>query len=651
MIDTNRKLLGQLLDEAEQTEMDFESGILPLENLSDHLHRVWAPVSHLHAVTNSPELRQAYNESLPVLAGYETEIGQDERLYQLYKKVAISLPDERKDGAVRLVQHALRGFRLSGVNLPTQKKERFKAIVEELSQLQAGFEQNVLDSMAAWSHHETSEDALAGIPATVLEQAGSNARDESLKGSLFRLDQPTYTAIITHAENRDLRFLFFKAWVTRASAENTSETAFDNTRVIEQILALRHELAGLVEFSNYADYSLASKMADSVAEVQAFLEDLADHSRKTAEDELATLERFAGQSLAAWDIAFYSEKLRLQKYSVSDEQLRPYFPVDSVLTGLFAVVGKLYGLKVRQVEDVDIWQPDVRYYSLANETGDTVGGFFVDLFSRPNKRSGAWMDECMIRKNIDQKLQNPEAHLICNFAGPTESTPCLLNHDDVVTLFHEFGHTLHHLLTRVDYPSVSGINGVPWDAVELPSQFMENFAWQPEVVTMISGHYLTGDPLPAELLEKLRASRIFQAGLKMIRQLEFSLFDLRLHAEYDPKSGSNLLPLLDEIRSRVGVVEQPEFSRFANAFSHIFGGGYAAGYYSYKWAEVLAADAWSAFEDQGIFSAELASRFRQEILEIGGTRRIADAFKAFRGRAPEIQPLLRQAGITKGESA
>jgi oligopeptidase A len=410
-------------------------------------------------------------------------------------------------------------------------------------------------------------------------------------------------------------------------------------------------LAGLVEFSNYADYSLASKMADSVAEVQAFLEDLADHSRKTAEDELATLERFAGQSLAAWDIAFYSEKLRLQKYSVSDEQLRPYFPVDSVLTGLFAVVGKLYGLKVRQVEDVDIWQPDVRYYSLVNETGDTVGGFFVDLFSRPNKRSGAWMDECMIRKNIDQKLQNPEAHLICNFAGPTESSPCLLNHDDVVTLFHEFGHTLHHLLTRVDYPSVSGINGVPWDAVELPSQFMENFAWQPEVVTMISGHYLTGDPLPAELLEKLRASRIFQAGLKMIRQLEFSLFDLRLHAEYDPKSGSNLLPLLDEIRSQVGVVEQPEFSRFANAFSHIFGGGYAAGYYSYKWAEVLAADAWSAFEDQGIFSAELASRFRQEILEIGGTRRIADAFKAFRGRAPEIQPLLRQAGITKGESA
>jgi oligopeptidase A len=630
--------------------MNFESGILPLENLSDHLHRVWAPVSHLHAVKNSPALRAAYNACLPVLARYETEIGQDERLYKLYKDVAKNLSDSRTDGAGHLVRHALRDFRLSGVDLPTDEKLRFKTIVEELSGLQASFEQNVLDSMAAWSHHESDVESLAGIPASVLEQAQSNARDQSLDGWLFRLDQPTYTAIITHAENRDLRFQLYRAWVTRASSENPGGAEFDNADVIEKILALRHELAGLVGFPNYSEYSLASKMANSAAEVREFLLGLADHSYTTAVNELRALEEYAGRSLAAWDIAFFSEKLRQRNYSVSDEQLRPYFPVDSVLNGLFAVVGKLYGLKVQQVEDVDTWQPDVKFFSLADANDQTIGGVFVDLFARPDKRSGAWMDECLIRKNIDQQLQNPVAHLVCNFAGPTETAPPLLNHDDVVTLFHEFGHTLHHLLTRVDYPSVSGINGVPWDAVELPSQFMENFAWEPEVVTMISAHYQTGEPLPVELLDKLRSSRIFQAGLKMLRQVEFSLFDLQLHADYDPKTGSDMMSLLNEIRSHVGIVEQPEFNRFPNSFSHIFGGGYAAGYYSYKWAEVLAADAWSAFEDQGIFCDDLAQKFRQKILEIGGTEKIADAFVAFRGRAPEIQPLLRQAGISKVEA-
>jgi oligopeptidase A len=630
--------------------MNFESGILPLENLSDHLHRVWAPVSHLHAVKNSPALRAAYNACLPVLARYETEIGQDERLYKLYKDVAKNLSDSRTDGAGHLVRHALRDFRLSGVDLPTDEKLRFKTIVEELSGLQASFEQNVLDSMAAWSHHESDVESLAGIPASVLEQAQSNARDQSLDGWLFRLDQPTYTAIITHAENRDLRFQLYRAWVTRASSENPGGAEFDNADVIEKILALRHELAGLVGFPNYSEYSLASKMANSAAEVREFLLGLADHSYTTAVNELRALEEYAGRSLAAWDIAFFSEKLRQRNYSVSDEQLRPYFPVDSVLNGLFAVVGKLYGLKVQQVEDVDTWQPDVKFFSLADANDQTIGGVFVDLFARPDKRSGAWMDECLIRKNIDQQLQNPVAHLVCNFAGPTETAPPLLNHDDVVTLFHEFGHTLHHLLTRVDYPSVSGINGVPWDAVELPSQFMENFAWEPEVVTMISAHYQTGEPLPVELLDKLRSSRIFQAGLKMLRQVEFSLFDLQLHADYDPKTGSDMMSLLNEIRSHVGIVEQPEFNRFPNSFSHIFGGGYAAGYYSYKWAEVLAADAWSAFEDQGIFCDDLAQKFRQQILEIGGTKKIADAFVAFRGRAPEIQSLLRQAGISKVEA-
>ena len=644
-IDANRDLLTELLEEAEHTELDFESGILPLENFANRLHQIWAPVSHLHAVSNSPELRAAYNRCLPVLARYETEMAQNKRLYRLYQQVAQTLPEERADGASRLVKHALRGFRLSGVDLSGEKKQEFKNIVEELTRLQARFEQNVLDSMAAWSCHETNREMLRGIPALTLEQAETNARDKSLQGWLFELDQPTYTAVITHAENRDLRFRFYKAWVTRASEAAPIGPDFDNAEIIRQILALRHELAGLVGYANYAEYSLATKMAESVDEVRTFLQNLADQSRQTAAKELETLEQYAGQGLAAWDIAFYSEKLRLENFSVSDEQLRPYFPLDSVLSGLFTVAGKLYGLTFERRDDIDTWRSDVRYYSLLNETGETIGGCFLDLFARRNKRSGAWMDECILRKCINGELQKPVAHLVCNFAGPTETTPSLLTHDDVVTLFHEFGHTLHHLLTRVDYPSVSGINGVPWDAVELPSQFMENFAWEPEVVTLISGHYETGEPLPEDLLDRLRTSRIFQAGLKMVRQLEFALFDLRIHAEYVPESPADVMGLLEEIRREIAMIRQPEFNRFQNSFSHIFGGGYAAGYYSYKWAEVLAADAWSAFEEQGIFHADLARRFREKILEIGGTRKISDAFQSFRGRPPNIQPLLRQAGI------
>jgi oligopeptidase A len=407
---------------------------------------------------------------------------------------------------------------------------------------------------------------------------------------------------------------------------------------------LRHEAAQIVGYTNYAEYSLASKMASSVEEVQKFLEDLADRSRSTAADELRKLEEFAGQSLEAWDIAYFSEKLRMDQYAVSDEQLRPYFPVESVLAGLFSVIERLYGLTIEPVADVDTWHSDVRFYELRDAEGNAIGGFYVDLFARPNKRSGAWMDECISRKKINGKIQNPVAHLVCNFAGPTESSPSLLTHDDVVTLFHECGHTLHHLLTRMEIPSISGINGVPWDAVELPSQFMENFAWEPEVIKLISGHYRTRDPLPAEVLERLQASRIFQAGLQMLRQLEFSLFDLRLHAEYD--DNTEIMALLGAVRERVAVVRIPEFNRFPHAFSHIFGGGYAAGYYSYKWAEVLAADAWSAFAEHGIFDQETATRFRQTILEIGGTGKIADAFVAFRGREPDIQPLLAQSGIT-----
>jgi oligopeptidase A len=657
-LNANRQRLEALLADAEGQVPDIAATILPFEELGDRLGRVWGPVGHLHAVMNSPELREVYNRCLPALSRYQTEIAQDTRLCRLYQRVAETLSDdEANSGATSVISHALRDFHLAGVDLPDDKKQRFKAAIEELTQLGARFEQNVLDSMAAWSYHEADEAQLAGLPAWAMEQAAQNAREKSLDGWLFRLDQPTYVDIVTHAENRDLRRRFYRAWMTRASNQadfhngspsdghSDGDADFDNTSVIERILELRHEVAELVGFDHYASYSLASKMADSVTDVIGFLTDLAEKSRATAREELAELERFAGESLSAWDIAFWSEKLREERYSVSDEQLRPYLPLDRVLKGMFEVMRKLYGLTVRQVDGVDVWHDDVRYFELVQADGNIIGGFYTDLFARPDKRSGAWMDECICRKDIKGQLALPVAHLVCNFAAPIGSAPSLLTHNDVLTLFHEFGHTLHHLLTRVDYPSVSGINGVPWDAVELPSQFMENFAWEPDVLRMLSGHHESGKPLPDELLGKLQASRTFHAGLHMVRQIEFAIFDLRLHAEYSQRTGNDIYALLDEIRQQVAVIEQPDFSRFAHAFSHIFAGGYAAGYYSYKWAEVLAADAWSAFKECGIFDPDVAERFRAEILEIGGTRKISDAFVAFRGRPPRIEPLLAQSGI------
>ena len=642
VLDENRARLDEILASA-PGDGDFAHTVLPLEELGERLQQAWSPVSHLHGVANSPELRAAYNKCLPLLSRYQTELAQDERVYALYRQAANRNGKDR--AAARLLELALRDFHLSGVDLPEDRKQRFKTVMEELAQVQANFDQNVLDSMAAWSWHETSADSLAGVPAATLEQAAAQAAEAGQQGWLFRLDQPTYVAVVTHAENRDLRHRFYRAWSTRASDRAEAGSEFDNTEVIEKILALRHEAAQLVGFDNFAEYSLASKMAASVAEVMEFLEQLADRSRNAAERELKELERFAGQALAAWDIAFYSEKLREERYSVSDDELRPYFPLDRVLDGLFALVARVYGLRVEEQPGVDTWRPEVRYYQLLNSEGEAVGGFFTDLFARKDKRNGAWMDECLNRRDYGGRRQIPVAHLVCNFAGPTATKPCLLNHDEVLTMFHEFGHTLHHVLTRVAYPSVAGINGVPWDAVELPSQFMENFAWEPDVVRSFSGHYQTGEPLPSELLDKLRASRVFQAGMQMVRQLEFAIFDMRLHAEFDPRHGSRLDRVLEEVRRRVAVLRYPEYNRFAHAFAHIFGGGYAAGYYSYKWAEVLAADAWSAFEAAGIFDAELAQRFREEILEVGGTVEIGRAFEAFRGRPAQVEPLLQQNGI------
>ncbi|MEE4185363.1 MAG: M3 family metallopeptidase [Gammaproteobacteria bacterium] len=640
----NRAELERILDA--DAAPDFDTAILPIEAMHERLHRVWSPVSHLQMVANSEALRAAYNACLPKLSRYSTEMGQNERLYQLYKQVAEQL-DEHSDPAQRsLVQHALRDFHLAGVDLPREQKTRYMQVMEELSGLQARFEHNVLDSMAAWEHHEVNEHRLSGMPETVIAAARACAEEQNKDGWVLQLDQPTYVAVITHADDERLRRDFYEAWVTRASDQGPVAGQFDNTRVMEDIMALRHEAARLVGFDNFAAYALASRMAASVSEVSDFLQHLAAVSKPAAEQELDELRAWAGRQLHAWDIAYYSEKLRLERFSISDAELRPYFPLPRVMAGLFGVMHKLYGLRAEERRGIDTWQPEVQYYALVDDTGEEVGGFFMDMFARRNKRSGAWMDECVLRSELQGNLQLPVAHLVCNLTKPSDGQPAQLSHDEIVTLFHEFGHTLHHLLTRVGYPSVSGINGVPWDAVELPSQFMENFAWDRDVVRGMSQHVKTGAPLPEDLLAKLESSRSFQAGLQMVRQIEFALFDWRLHAEYDPARGPRVREILREVRERVAVIEAPAFSRIANSFTHVFGGGYAAGYYSYKWAEVLAADAFAAFEEKGLFNRQVADSFREKILEIGGTRDIAEAFREFRGRAPRIEPLLAQAGIS-----
>ena len=473
-------------------------------------------------------------------------------------------------------------------------------------------------------------------------------RPRASPAGCLQLDQPTYVAVVTHADDRELRQSVYRAWVTRASDQADYSPGHDNSALMEQILALRHEAATIIGYANFAAYSLATKMASSVAEVREFLIDLLRHSRDAARRELKELEAFAGQPLEPWDIAYYSEKLRDEKYSISDEALRPYFPLPTVLAGLFGVVEKLYGIRIVAVPGMVAWESHVEFFRLVDRNGREVGGFFTDFYARSTKRSGAWMDQCLNRLWNESDRQVPIAHLVCNFSLPTGDTPSLITHDEMVTVFHEMGHVLHHLLTRIDYPSVGGINGVPWDAVELPSQFMETFAWEPEVVALCSGHYQTGEPLPATVLASLRESKNFQSALQMVRQVEFALFDLRIHAEYSPGEGARVMDILAEVRDAVAVIRHPEWNRFAHAFTHIFGGGYAAGYYSYKWAEVLAADAFAAFEEAGLFDPDLARSFRENVLEIGGSRDIGAAFVAFRGRPPHVDALLKQSGISPG---
>ncbi len=644
LIAAHRQMLAELLDSS--SAPDFDSLVAPFEEMEHELARVWSPVSHLQAVLGSPEWRDAYTRALPLMTEHSTEIAQDTRLQKAYAAVAAKLGDDASPAQKSVLRLALRDFHLSGVDLPGKDKARFKAIMQQLAKTQAAFEHNVQDASDAWSLHLESEKELAGMPAQALERAAQEARRRDRQGWLLTLDYPTYDDVMRHADSRSLRESLYHAWVTRASDQG-ADAAWDNTDNIGRILSLRYEAAQLVGFANYAEYSLATKMASSPDEVITFLRDLSSHTRAAAEEELAELSQYAGAPLAAWDVAYWLEKLKQDKHSISNEELRQYFPVRKVIAGLFELAEKLYGIRLELADDVATWHPDVRYYSVQDDGDALIGGFYTDLFARSGKRNGAWVDECVVRKELAGKRTLPVGYLVCNFPPPDSSGDhrSLLTHGDVVTLFHEFGHMLHHLLTRIDYPSISGINGVPWDAVELPSQFMENFAWSFDVLTRCSAHVDRGEPLPRALFERLEDSRHAGAAMAMMRQLEFALFDFQLHAGYQPEKGPRTLETLQTVRDEIGVIPHPDYNRQPHSFSHIFAGGYAAGYYSYKWAEVLAADAFGAFEEAGIFDRSTARRFRTEILEVGGSRDIMQAYVAFRGRKPRIDALLRQCGI------
>jgi oligopeptidase A len=615
-----------------------------LERINTEIHRVWGPVSHLNSVVSSPALRDAFNRCLPLITEFGTELGQNEALYKLFgaleKRVSPREPVE-----TQLVAHALRDFRLGGVTLAGGDRQRFRDIMQTLAARQATFEQNLMDATDAFQHRERDRSALAGLPQVVLDRAAALAAERGVEGFVLTLDPPTFQAVMSHAESAELRTKYYEAWVTRASDQGPHAGRWDNGPLIEEILALRHEAAGLVGFKSFAEFSLATKMADSPKQVIDFLRDLARRSKSVAAEELDSLNDYAGRKLQPWDVAFYAERLKQERLQLAEEELRPYFPLPRVLEGLFALVGKLFDLKVSEAAPPSVWHPSVRYYELRTANRELVGSFFTDLFARPNKRGGAWMDVCFSRAKLNGKRQAPVAYLVCNFNPPVGETPSLLTHGEVVTLFHEFGHTLHHLLTEVDYPSLAGVNGVAWDAVELPSQFMENFTWRPEVLATFARHHQTGEPLPEDKISTLNRSRTFLSGLAMVRQLEFALFDFRLHDEYSPAAGARVHELLDDVRREVAVIHPPSYNRFPNTFAHVFGGGYAAGYYSYKWAEVLAADAFAAFEESGVFDRRTAERFRHAILGVGGSRNALDAFIDFRGRPPQLDALLRQSGI------
>ena len=622
----------------------WDAFVAPLEDANEKIGRAWGQVAHLHAVMDSPPLREAYNANLPKITQYFTELGQNAALFAKYKALHASpgfssLGQSRK----KIVENAIRDFRLSGAELPDEKKPRFAAIQEELAKLSAKFSENVLDATNAFSI-VVGEERTKGIPDDVLQAASEAAQKDGKQGFKFTLHMPSYLPVMQYAEDRALRETLYRESATRASEFGKPE--WDNTANIARIVALRREMAGLLGYKTFAEVSLVPKMAESPKQVLAFLDDLARRARPFAEKDVAELKA-SFPDLQAWDVAYASEKLRVKRYAFSEQEVKQYFPEDAAVGGLFRVAESLYQVKIAPSQ-APVWHEDVRFFDVRDRSGDLVGQFYMDLYARETKRGGAWMDDAIGRRRKGPRIQTPVAYLNCNFSRPVGNKPALFTHDEVLTLFHEFGHGLHHLLTRVEDLGVSGINGVEWDAVELPSQFMENFCWEWDVLREMTRHVDTGSSLPKPLFEKMLAAKNFQSGMAMLRQIEFAEFDMRLHSEVEPTSGrggKSALALLEQVRDRVAVLKPPAYNRFPNSFSHIFAGGYAAGYYSYKWAEVLSADAYSFFEENGVLNEKVGARFRDEVLAVGGSRPAAESFRAFRGREPRVDALLRHSGM------
>lgn len=641
---------GRQLIETLATTIDtptWQNFAQALEEMEVKISRTWSQVGHLNAVINSPELREAYNENLGKLTDFYSDLAQDERLYSKFKALKNSHAYTLLNTSQRkIIDNEIRDFRLGGAELLPTQKTRFKAIQEELSKLAAKFEENVLDNTNEYALYITQESELAGIPADALQTAASAAQVDKKAGWKFTLHFPSYMPVLQYAENRQLRERLYHAYATRAS--EFGKTEWDNTPLIQQILALRQEAATLLGFNNYAELSLATKMADSPTQVIDFLNTLAKRAKPYAERDMQELLKHAKtlnlQDLQAWDVAYVSEKLREEKYAFSDQEVKQYFPESRVLEGLFKVVETIFGIFVKK-SNAPTWHADAYFYDITDHQGKLIGQFYLDLYARNHKRGGAWMDEAITRRRNKETLETPVAFLTCNFSAPVGDKPALFTHDEVITLFHEFGHGLHHMLTKVDDYSVSGIKGVEWDAVELPSQFMENFCWEWDVVRHMTAHVDTGSALPRSLFDKMIAAKNFQAGMQTVRQIEFSLFDIRLHSVFDPHGKKTAQDVLEQVRDEVAVVRPPKWNRFPNNFTHIFSGGYAAGYYSYKWAEVLSADAYSLFEEQGILSQQAGQKFWDEVLAQGGSRPAMDSFIAFRGRAPSMDALLRHNGM------
>lgn len=625
----------------------WENFVEPIEIISEKISRAWGQIEHLNAVVNSDNLRKAYNDNLIKLTEFYTNLSQDESLYKKYQSLKDSeafksLTSSQK----RIIDNVLREFKLGGAELNETDKKRFKAIQEKLAKLSTQFEENILDATNEFSIIVDNLDELMGIPEENIKKALADAKEDKKEGYKFTLHFPSYLPVMQYADSRPLREKLYHAYATRAS--ELASPKFDNTKLIEEILALRYESSKLLGFKNFAEMSLVTKMAKSSEEVISFLMDLANKAKPFALKDMDELKSFSKilniEKLEAWDVAYVSEKLRQAKYSFSENEVKQYFPEHRVLKGLFKVVETIFKLKIIK-SDAPTWHKDVSFYSIKNEDDELIGQFYFDLYARNHKRGGAWMDEAISRYKNSLESSHPVAFLTCNFSSPSENKPALFSHDDVITLFHEFGHGLHHMLTTVDDYSISGIKGVEWDAVELPSQFMENFCWEWEVVKHMTEHVDNKDPLPKTLFDKMIEAKNFQSGMQTLRQIEFSLFDIKLHTEYSNQNKINPLTLLETIRDEIAVIRPPSWNRFPNSFSHIFAGGYAAGYYSYKWAEVLASDAFSLFEEQGILSSHAGQKFRNEVLSKGGSRPAMESFVAFRGREPSVDALLRHNGM------